>query len=76
MIRILDVKKIEWEYANSKFPNSIELIDLDARNVCTKTAIILILKCIYSFNYYGHRDVNINEDIVSNECSRYSDLES
>ena len=76
MIQIVDAKKVEWEYANSKFPNSIELIDLEAQNVYIKTVMISMLKCIYSFNYYGHRDVNTNKDIVNNECPRYSYPES
>ena len=38
--------------------------------------MISTLKCIYSFNYHGHRDANINEDMASNECPRYSNPES
>ena len=67
MIRIEDAKQAEWEYAKSKFPNMIELIDLEARNVFTKGVIISILKYIYRFNYYASRDSMINNDILSSK---------
>ena len=75
MIRIVDAKQVEFEYVKSKLPEIAELINLEARMVCTKAAMISTIKCMYSFNYHGTRGTSINKEIVSNECLRCSELE-
>ena len=75
LIRIADAKQIEFDYIKSKLPKIVELIDLEARVVCAKAAIISTIKYIYSFNYHSTQDVSINKEMVSNKCPRYSELE-
>ena len=72
MIRIADTKQIEFDYVKSKLPEIVELIDLEARVVYAKAAMISTIKYMYSFNHHSMWDANINKEIVSNECPRCS----
>ena len=75
LIRIADAKQIEYDYIKSKLSEIVELIDLEARAICTKATIISTIKCIYSFNHYDTRDTNINKEIVSNKYPRCNEPE-
>ena len=74
MIRIEDTKKVE-KYTKSKFLQTIDIIDLEAWSMFIKVAMILRIKCIYSFNHHRSSDITINEDMVSNGYPRYSKIE-
>ena len=71
-LQLIDVINVETKYIASKFPNSHEVIDLEARNVFSKGIILLfIIKCSYGYNQYVTREKMINNGITVNDCTRY-----
>ena len=67
--------KSKRKYIENKFESKVDTIDIKVRNVFASAIIISTLKCIYSFNYHGRRDLMINDEIVESEYLRYSEPE-
>ena len=75
-IRIADAMEMERQYINGKCPDSIQYIDMEARNVFNKGCTTSMLKCVYGYNAYGMRDVKINKDLTDGICPRCQSLET
>ena len=59
-----------------KYNDKIDFINLNARNALTSgTVTISIIKYTYDFNHYANKDCIINEQMISNKYSRYSNIE-
>ena len=67
-MREIDAKQYERDYAESKFPEYHEWLDLEARNVFHEGIGAGTLKCISGFNHYGDRDKAMNNNLTSNRC--------
>ena len=54
MVTIEDAIQLEKKYANEKFKEKSDFVDIDTRNAFkSKSVPILIIKCLYKFNYYS-----------------------
>ena len=76
MIRIVDMRKAEYEYAYRKFGDKVKLIYLKVRNLFSKLATISNIKCSIKFNHYSMRDILINSRQVNDSFLRYNDKEN
>ena len=72
VVRIIDAREKEKEYANKKYEYRKEFIDIEARKVFqTGKVAISMIKYAYGFNHYGLREVMINNNMVESICPRY-----
>ena len=77
IIKIKDSIKIEVDYTIIKFGEKIALIDLEVRNIFNTILILmLMIKCMNSFNHYGKRDILINQQRVTNKYPRCNEPET
>ena len=60
LVRIINSKEIEFNYANRLLPDIINLIDLEVRNCFAKEVTISTLKYAARFNMHGIKDNTIN----------------
>ena len=76
MTRVVDAKKIEEEYIKEKIEYNAEYIGIKNFNAFPMNKVIaLLIKCAYSFNYYGMRDEKINKGMINGDYPRCDQLE-
>jgi len=76
IIRIENTIAIEVEQEKEKYPAICDLIDIEARDIfATGKTMRAMIKYCHSFNHYGIRDVEINQNNTSSECPCYSQKE-
>jgi len=59
-----------------RFPEMIDVLDFDTRNIFVKAALVSTLKYIYGFNYYATHNRIINYGLTIEEYPRYSRKET
>ena len=70
LIREVDAKKRERDYAASKVPEYHEWLDLEARNTFHEGVGARILKCVTGYNHYSFRNKKINNNLIDEKCPR------
>ena len=71
IIRIIDAKAEEQEYAKQKLGYRHDMIDIEARNAFKVGRVTTVMiKCIYGYNHFGKRDAMINKNMVDSTCPR------
>ena len=70
LIREVDARASEREYAETKNPEYFTWLDLEARNVFHDGTGAGTLKCVVGFNHYGERDMTINSGLTDSKCPR------
>ena len=76
LMRKVDAKKWERDYAASKFPEYYKWLDLEAQNTFHEGVGAGILKCLMGYNYYGSRDKKINNNLMDDKCPRCQQRET
>ena len=76
LIREVDTKKRERDYAASKFPEYYEWLDLEARKAFYEWVRAETLKCVTDYNHYGFRDKKINNNLMDEKCPRCQQRET
>ena len=75
-IRLCDAQKEESEYLETKFPEQVQFIDIEARHVFHQGFSSSLIKCAYGVNHYAMREVVINQDVYNCYCLRCDQLET
>ena len=71
IIRRIDAKEDEYDYAKTKLGYRYDMVDIEARNAFKVGRVTTaMLKCVYGYNHYGQRDAIINENMVEEICPR------
>ena len=77
VIRILDARKEENEYAKKKYKHKFEFIDIEARNAFMAGKVTTaMIKFVHGFNHYGLRDAMVNEQMFEATCPRCESVET
>ena len=77
IIRVLDAREEENEYAKRKYLHKFEFIDMEARNSFKAGEVTTaMIKFAYGFNHYGLRDTIVNENIFQATCPRCGAVET
>ena len=65
VIRVIDGKRAEQQYAKKKIGYRYEFVDAEARNIFNSRVVTpSMIKCTYRFNQFGLRDLMINKNMV------------
>lgn len=76
VIRIIDTRENEEEYAKNKCRYRKDFICMKARNAfATGKASTSMIKCAHGFNHYGLREAIINNNMVEAACLRIEKVE-
>jgi hypothetical protein len=70
IVQIHDSRKAEYNCAYRQFPQTVQLIDLNARHSFSKGSTCSMIKCCAKFNMHGTKDRVINPNMVSQLCPR------
>ena len=57
------------------FKEHYEWIDIETRNCFQRDAGAGIIKCVIGYNHYGVRNYKINQEVCTNTCPRYKEVE-
>ena len=77
VIRILDAREEENEYARRKYKHKFEFIDMEARNAFkTGDVTTAMIKFTHGFNHYRIRNSIINKEIVGDNYLRCSETQT
>jgi len=77
MIRIIDAKEKEDEYAQKKYQHKYDFIDMDARNAFKAGEVSTsILKFTHGYNHYGVRNAMVNSNMIEETCPRCEEPET
>ena len=77
VIRIIDAKEKENEFAKKKYKHKFDFADMEVRNVLKIGEVItLMIKFTHRFNHYRTRDTTINKNIINTICLRYKLIET
>ena len=71
MIRIIDAKEKENEYAQKKYKQKYDFIDMEARNTFKVGEVsTAMMKFAHGYNHYGVRDAMVNSNMIEETCPR------
>jgi len=77
LIRINNAIDSEIAQTKYKLDMKVEFINMNTRDTFSISSVtISMIKYVYSFNHYAIWDQNINENILSDKYSRYSERET
>ena len=73
----VDAEEEDNNYIKNKFNDRAKLADKKTRVIIKKTQLTALdMKCYYGCNHYGEREKTINAGASSDECPRFSEIET